>query len=151
VPNFRKRNLKMQLYEKIKSDLLYAIKNKEKNKINHLRLILGEIQRLEKGISDENTISLLNSIAKKARKNIEKYKYNIEENKQLISIIENYTETKQLSFISESEIIKFIKENVDFNKENNKNYILGVVMKYLKGNANPGIVKKIIEENFNFE
>ena len=141
----------MQLYEKIKSDLLYAIKNKEKNKINHLRLILGEIQRLEKGISDENTISLLNSIAKKARKNIEKYKYNIEENKQLISIIENYTETKQLSFISESEIIKFIKENVDFNKENNKNYILGVVMKYLKGNANPGIVKKIIEENFNFE
>lgn len=138
----------MFIQERIQNDLKSAIRNKEKNRVKHLRVIIGELQRLEdKNLSNLVVTELLVSMGKKAKKNIEKYNFNVDDNKEFIKIIEEYSGfTILVEKASEEEIKTWIKENVVFNNPNSRMSMFGSIMNHFKSGADPKLVKKVLEE-----
>ena len=138
----------MTIQERIHNDLINGIKNREINKVKHLRVIMGELQRLDKKkLSDKEIEQLLTSMAKKANKNINKYRCDVKGNTELITIIEKYTGMKHaLTEITEDEIKTWIEENVDFRNFKNRMNCMGMIMQHFKGRSNPKLVQKVLKE-----
>jgi uncharacterized protein len=110
----------MKLQEKIKADLITAMKNKDENVKSLLRVVIGEINRVGKDISDDELVKI-----------IRKMKENASEmgNDKEVEILKNYLpvmlEPKQLEIL----IIGIINKN---GYEGMKD--MGKVMKDLRDN-----------------
>lgn len=56
----------MTLQEKIKSDLKQSMINKDFEKRDLLRVLIGELNRIDKNITDDNVIKIINKMVKNA-------------------------------------------------------------------------------------
>jgi uncharacterized protein YqeY len=134
----------MELYYKIKEDMVKATKSGEADIKNLLKVLLSDIQRdPNKDYSDEKVISIVKKTVKLLYNNYEL----LDEDEYLIhaEYLERVYLPKQ---ISSDEIIEVLNK-IDFNSLNNKMQAIGMVMKqFPKGSIDGKFVKEIINDIF---
>ena len=130
----------MNLQKQIKSDLTDAIKAKDEEKKNTLRVILGEFGRLDKKeLSDDEVVKILKKLIKSEKEMLEKT--GAEGGSTFIKIIENYLP----KMVTQEEIAEWIEQHVDFSQFKNKMQAMGLIMKHFGAKADGNAVKKLLQ------
>jgi uncharacterized protein YqeY len=148
----------VSLFEKLSSDMIFAMKEKDSVKLSVLRMVKSAVKNkeIEKGeaLTDDETMAVFNSFVKKGRESFEQFTKGGREElaakeKEEIEILQSYL-PKQ---ISEDEITAMVKEAIsETGAKGPKEF--GAVMKSAiartKGKADgkvvSGMVKKLLEE-----
>jgi uncharacterized protein YqeY len=129
----------MNLQKQFKTDLTAAIKAKDEEKKDALRVILGECGRLDKKeLSDDETIKILKKLIKSEKEMLEKK--GVETDSIFIRVIENYLP----KMATQAEITHWIEQHVDFSEFKNKMQAMGLIMKHFGSTADGNAVKKIL-------
>jgi uncharacterized protein YqeY len=131
----------MNLQNKIKKDLSAAIKAKDEDKKNTLRVVLGEFGRLDKKeLSDDEAVKILRKLIKAEREVLEKKGEAADS--AFIEIVESYLP----KMAAEEEISEWIRQNVDFSQFKNKMQAMGVIMKHFGASADGNVVREILQK-----
>ena len=130
----------MTLQEKIKKDLTLAMKAKDEEKKETLRVVLGEFGRQDKKeLPDEDVIKVLQKLIKSEKETLEKK--GVTENSSFILIIEDYLPKAA----TDEEIMGWIHQNIDLTQFKNKIQAMGPIMKHFGPRADGNTVKKILQ------
>jgi uncharacterized protein len=130
----------MNLQKKIKTDLSAAIKARDENKKDALRVILGEFGRLDKKeLSDDEAVKILKKLIKSEKEVLEQK--GDTEHSAFIEIVESYLP----KMAAEEEISAWIRQNIDFSQYKNKMQAMGVIMKHFGATADGNVVKEILQ------
>ena len=144
----------MGIIDKIQHDLHEAMKKKEKEKINTLRNIVGTLKYkvIEKGegITEQEEIKVIQSLAKQRKDSIEIYKKG--ERNDLVEI-----ESNELSIISEylpqamseEEVKSLVKDSVEESGAQSiadLGKIMPIIMKKGAGRVNGKLAQQILRE-----
>lgn len=146
------------LFDKIKSDLAKAQKERDEAKVSILRFLLAAIHNFEiekyppgkGGLTDEDVISVIQKLVKTHKESIEAFKSGgredlVKQEEEELAILQKYLPQQ----LSEEETRKAVMEIVkemgavgpgDFGK------IMGEVMAKLAGRADGATVAKIVKE-----
>ena len=131
----------MTLQEKIKKDLVPAMKDKDAVRKDTLRVILGEFGRAEtKELSDKEVIRILKKLVKSEKELLEKKGDNTES--EFIRIIEAYLPKTA----SAEEITTWISANIDFSEFKNKMQAMRPIMQHFGDTADGEAVKQILQK-----
>ena len=129
----------MSLQKQIKSDLTAAIKAKDEEKKDTLRVVLGEFGRLyKKELSDDEVVIILKKLIKSEKEMLDKK--GDETDSIFIRVIENYLP----KMATQAEITNWIEQNIDFSEFKNKMQAMGLIMKHFGAAADGNEVKKIL-------
>jgi uncharacterized protein YqeY len=112
----------MSIQEKIREDMVNSMKNKDSEKLNLLRVVIGEFGRIGKELSDEQSVKVI----QKMHENAIEMKNDYE-----ISILEGYIPKK----LDESQIKEIVKSIIDSNNISSIKE-MGKVMGELKKHPN---------------
>ena len=131
----------MNLQKQIKSDLTTAIKAKDEEEKDTLRVILGEFGRFyKKELSDDEVVKILKKLKKSEKEMLEKK--GVATDSRFISIIENYLP----KMATEAEITNWIEQNIDLSEFKNKMQAMGLIMKHFGATADGNRVKKLLQK-----
>ena len=131
----------MTIQKQIKQDLSAAIKAKDLQKKDALRVIMGEFGRLDKKeLSDHEAIKIMIKLMKSEKELLEIK--GDETDSEFIRIIENYLPKRA----SEEEIVRWIEQNIDFSEFKNKMQAMSIIMKHFGASADGNEVKKILQD-----
>ena len=129
----------MTLQERIKSDLIDAIKAKDADRKEALRVVLGEFDRQgKKTLTDDEVAGVLRKLVKSERETLE---LKGELDSEFIRTLEAYLP----KMATEEEIAAFIEENIDFSGFKNKMQAMGPIMKHFGETADGHAVKRVLE------
>ena len=129
----------MSLQERIKKDLIDAIKAKDHEQKEALRVVLGEFDRQEtKELTDDDVVGVLRRLVKSERETLE---LKGQTDSSFIRIIEEYLPT----MATDEEIAAFIEENIDFSEFKNKMQAMGPIMKHFGKTADGNAVKRVLQ------
>ena len=130
----------MNIQKQIKQDLSAAIKAKDSQRKDTLRVIMGEFGRLDKKeLSDDEAVKILKKLMKSEKELLEKK--GDDADSEFIRIIETYLP----KMASETEIIRWIEQNIDFSEFKNKMQAMGIIMKHFGATADGNAVKRILQ------
>lgn len=130
----------MRLQEVIKKDLAGAMKAKDNDRKDAIRVILGEFGRAgKKELPDEEVIGILKKLIKSERELLNQKGEGVSE---FIGIAEGYLPR----MASREEVIDWIRQNIDFSQYKNKMQAMGPIMKHFGAMADGNDVKKILQE-----
>lgn len=130
----------MNLQTQIKSDLTAAMKAKDEEKKDTLRVILGEFGRLDKKeLSNDEVVKILKKLIKSEKEMLDKK--GVEGDSAFVKIIENYLP----KMATQEEIAKWIEQHVDFSEFKNKMQAMGLIMKHFGATADGNEVKKLLQ------
>jgi uncharacterized protein YqeY len=125
--------------ERIKKDLIEAIKAKDVERREALRVVLGEIDRQDtKALTDEDVVAVLRRLVKSERETLD---LKGESDSGFIRVVEEYL--PQLA--TDDEIAAFIRENIDLSGFKNKMQAMGPIMKHFGRTADGNAVKRVLE------
>jgi len=131
----------MRLQDKMKKDLMEAMKAKDADRKEVLRVIMGEFGRQDKKeISDADVIKIVKKLVKSEKEVLEHS--GASELSPFITIAESYL--PQLA--GEEEIRSWVSENIDFAQFNNKMQAMKPIMEHFGSNADGNLVKKVLSE-----
>jgi uncharacterized protein len=131
----------MNLQKKIKTDLSAAIKARDENKKDALRVILGEFGRLDKKeLSDDEAVKILKKLIKSEKEVLEQK--GDTGDSAFIEIVESYLP----KMAADEEISAWIRQNIDFSQYKNKMQAMGVIMKHFGAAADGNAVKEILQK-----
>lgn len=131
----------MKLQKQIRQDLTAAMKNKDETKKNALRVILGELSRLDKKEpSDEEIVKVLKKLIKSEKEVLEKKGET--EDSEFVKVLEGYLPRSA----TDAEIRSWIEQNVDFSAFKNKMQAMGQIMKHFGATVDGDAVKKILQK-----
>jgi uncharacterized protein len=133
----------MSLLATVKSDLKAAMKAKDEVKKNTLRMIIGEVPRLNKKAGEEPTDNEIQAIIEKLIKSelmVLEASGVDEDTSDYVNILKGYLPTKMTA----EEISTWIDENVNLDEFNPKAKAMGFIMKSLKGKADGNLVRGIL-------
>ena len=137
----------MRLQERIVGDLQDKIHNKNKEDlvdVSMLKVIVGEFQRQEKKVlEDGDVIRILRRLEKSELELLGCLKdpVLVRSSEIFLRIVRGYIP----AMISEAEVEKWIKENIDFSKFKNKMQVVGVVLKHFGSVVDGSKVKLLIQ------
>ncbi len=144
----------MNLKEQIQNDIKDAMKGGDQMRRGVLRTINADIKNVEIAkknvLSDDEVLEVISINAKQHKDSIEQYKKGgrndlVEQEEKELEILQKYLPEQ----MSEEKVRKIVQEAIkkmgaagasDFGK------IMGATMKEIKGKADGGLVKKIVEE-----
>ncbi|MCP4689417.1 MAG: GatB/YqeY domain-containing protein [Desulfobacterales bacterium] len=130
----------MGLQVQIKKDLTAAMKARDEEKKNALRVVMGEFGRQDKKeLSDDDVIKVLKKLVKSEKEVLEKK--GEAGGSAYIDIIENYLP----KMATDEEIREWIVGNVDFSQFKNKMQAMGLVMKHFGSTADGARVREIMQ------
>ena len=130
----------MTLQAQIKKDLMQAMKAKDAEKKNTLRIVMGEFARAEtKELTDDAVIKVLKKLAKSERETIEQSGQSGES--RYIEILESYLP----QMASDDDIRQWVAENVDFSSYKNKMQAMKDIMGHFGPAADGSRVKDILQ------
>jgi uncharacterized protein len=130
----------MTLQNKIKDDLKTAMKDRNEAKKEALRVIMGEMARLDKKeFSDDEVIKILKKLVKSEKEMLTKSGQG--QTSPFLAIIEAYLP----QMVGEAEIHQWIAANVDFGNFKNKMQAMGVIMAHFGASADGNLVKKVLQ------
>ncbi len=149
-------SLEISLYEKIRQDAKTAMRNKDNDVRDTMRLIMGEFPKLtvsitlESGkkttrvktpeeITNEDLQNIIRSLAKSEKVVLDIKK---EATSDYYELLQSYLPV----MASPDDIIAWIKENVDFSQFKNKMQAVGSVMKHFGKLADGNVVKDILKD-----
>ncbi len=149
-------SLEISLYEKIRQDVKTAMRNKDNEVRDTMRLIMGEFPKLTvsitldsgkkttrvktpEEITNEDLQNIIRSLAKS-----EKVVLDIK--KEATSDYYELLQTYLPRMASQEDITAWIKENVDFSQFKNKMQAVGPVMKHFGKLADGNVVKDILKD-----
>jgi uncharacterized protein YqeY len=136
-----KRNTEMGLQEQIKKDLAAAMKARDEEKKDALRVIMGEFSRQsQKDISDQDVIKIVKKLIK-SEKEVLAQSGGGEDNR-FIQVAGDYLPR----MATEDEVKAWISSNIDFGAFKNKMQAMGPIMKHFGDQADGNMVKKILGE-----
>ena len=131
----------MTLHEQIKQDLIAAIKDKDSEKKDALRVVLGEFGRLDKKeFTDDDVIKTITKLIKSEKEMLEKS--GREDDSPFLGILSAYL-PKQAS---DDDIARWIQANVDFSQFKNKMQAMGMIMKHFGAQADGNRVKEMLQK-----
>ncbi len=131
----------MKLQKKIKKDLTAAIKAKNEEKKDTIRVVLGEFARLDKKeLSDDDVIKVLKKLVKSEKELLEKRGDTTDS--AFIKIIEDYLP----NMATKEEIMQWINQNVDLSEFKNKMQAMGPIMKHFGQSADGNTVKELLQD-----
>lgn len=132
----------MDLKEKIQKDIISALKEGNKPKLEVLRYLSAqikdkEIEQQRKQITDEELVKLISNLIKKVEENLSLYEKNqrqdlIEKAKTEIGVLRTYLPAQMSSKDLEKEIDKIIVQNPNLS---NPGQLIGIAVKLLSGKA----------------
>ena len=140
--------------ERILSDLVSAMKSKDKETLSVLRMVKGAIQLEEinkkQELNDEDVITVLSKQIKTRKESIVEFEKAgrtdlVEQTSKEVEILSKYMPEQ----LSEEEINKIIEEafaEVNPTAQSDMGKIMKVVTPKVKGKADMGLVSKIIRE-----
>ena len=131
----------MNLQNQMKKDLPAAIKARDEEKKDTLRVILGEFGRLDKKeLSDEEVVKILKKLMKSEKEVLEQKGKATDS--EFIRVIEDYLP----KMATEEEITAWIHQNIDFSQFKNKMQAMGLIMKHFGATTDGNFVKRIIQK-----
>jgi uncharacterized protein YqeY len=129
----------MTSQERIKKDLMDAIKAKDVEKREALRVVLGEFDRQgNKTLTDEEVAGVLRKLAKSERETLE---LKGEADSAFIRTVEAYLPKKA----TDEEIAAFIREHIDLSAFKNSMQAMGPIMKHFGETADGHAVKRVLQ------
>jgi uncharacterized protein YqeY len=132
------------LYDELKQDLKESMKIKDMERVNALRVIMGEFPRLNKLAGELPTDDEVLKILKSLKKNEEIV---LEKSNKTDSIYLNVIESYLPKMMSKEEIKAFIlTSGINTKSGQNTGQLTGQVMKDLKGKAEGSLVKEVLSE-----
>lgn len=130
----------MTLQEQIKKDLMQAMKAKDDDKKNTLRIVMGEFARAEtKALSDDDVVKVLKKLAKSERETMERSGQTGDS--PYIEILESYLP----KMASDDALRQWIADNIDFSKYKNKMQAMKDIMGHFGSAADGSRVKEILQ------
>ena len=144
----------MPLVDEIQKDMYKAMKEKEKERINALRNIIGKLKYkyIDKGdkLTEQEEIKVIQSLAKQRRESIELYKQGgrndlVETETKELSIIEEYLPQA----MSEEEVRRLVRKTVkEIGAESMSDLgkVMPLVMKKGAGKVDGKIAQEILKE-----
>jgi hypothetical protein len=131
----------MRLQESIRQDLKQAIKDKDEERKNTLRILIGEFGRSEsKNLSDQDVVKIIRKMIKSEQETLEKAGGG--QDSRYIAILSSYLPLTA----SDEEIQGWILENIDFSKYRNRMQAMRDIMAHFGERADGGRVKTILEQ-----
>ena len=131
----------MTLQESLKQDLVVAMREKDDDRKNTIRIIMGEIGRQsKKELSDDEVIRILKKLVKSETELLEKS--GATEDSAYLIILQSYLP----QMASDEEIQGWITENIDFSQFKNKMQAMGTIMKHFGAAADGNRVKEILQK-----
>ena len=126
----------MTLQETIQEDFQKVVKSKLTSIVSHYKVLIGELQRQpKKDLSDKEVISIIKKLAKYERENPNP-------DPIYLATLEGYL-PKQ---VEPEYIIKWIKENIDFDQYKNKIQAMKPIMQHFGASVEGSVVRKILED-----
>lgn len=144
----------MPLVDEIQKDMYKAMKEKEKERINALRNIIGKLKYkyIDKGdkLTEQEEIKVIQSLAKQRRESIELYKQGgrndlVETETKELSIIEEYLPQA----MSEEEVRRLVRKTVKetgAESMSDLGKVMPLVIKKGAGKVDGKIAQKILRE-----
>ena len=144
----------MDTRNQLQEDFISAMKQRKEPELTTLRLIRAEILNKEKEggvvINEDLVQTILRSLSKKYKDSIQSYKDGgredlVAKEQGELSVLEKYLPTQ----LSESDVREKINQLISsLSPEEKTSFggVMGVVMKDLKGQADGGIINKIVKE-----
>ena len=144
----------MPLVDEIQKDMYKAMKEKEKERINALRNIIGKLKYryIDKGdkLTEQEEIKVIQSLAKQRRESIEMYEQGgrndlVETETKELSIIEEYLPQA----MSEEEVRRLVRKTVKetgAESMSDLGKVMPLVMKKGAGKIDGKIVQEILRE-----
>ena len=131
----------MTIQEKIKQDLMVAIKAKDDETKNALRVAMGEFGRSDKKeLPDDDVIKILKKLIKSEKELLlQKGESN---DSPFINILTGYLP----QMAGEVEIAAWISAHIDFSQYKSKMQAMGPIMKHFGANADGNTVKEILQK-----
>jgi uncharacterized protein YqeY len=130
----------MRLQEQLKKDMIQAMKVKDVDKRDGLRVVLGEFARLvQKEITDEEVIQILKKLQKNEKEVIARQ--NDQTESPFLKLIQSYLPKP----VTAEEIRSWISENIDFDQFKNKMQAMGPIMKHFDSTVDGNQVKQILQ------
>ena len=130
----------MTIQEQIKQDLTAAMKAKDEEKKNALRIIMGEFSRGEKKtLSDDEAVKLIKKLVKSERETLEQS--GMTAANRYIEILESYLP----QMADDDEIVRWITENINFADYKNKMQAMRDIMAHFGSGADGNQVKVILQ------
>jgi uncharacterized protein len=131
----------MSIHEQIKKDLTSAIKARDIDKKNALRVILGEFNRGDaKSVSDDDAVKILRKLIKSEQETLERQK-KTESDSAYLKIVSSYLP----DMAGDEEIRQWIVANIDFSSYKNKMQAMRDIMAHFGPRADGVRVKAILE------
>jgi uncharacterized protein YqeY len=131
----------MGLQDKLKTDLTSAMKEKNEAKKDALRVVMGEMARLDKKeFSDDEIIQILKKLVKSEKEMLEKSGQG--ESSPFLQIVEAYLPQP----VSEEQIRDWIVAHIDLSAYNNKMQAMGPIMKHFGSSADGKVVKSVLQK-----
>jgi len=128
----------MTSQEQIKKDLVDAIKAKDVEKREALRVVLGEFDRQgKKTLTDEEVAGVIQKLVKSERETLE---LKGEPDSAYIRTLEAYLP----KMATDDEIAAFIRENIDLSGFSNIMQAMGPIMKHFGKTADGHAVKRVL-------
>jgi uncharacterized protein YqeY len=131
----------MTLQSKIKTDLQSAMKERNEIKKEALRVVMGEMARMDKKeLSDDEVIRILKKLVKSEKEMLEKSGQAL--TSPFIDVIETYLP----QMAAEADIRQWIATHIDFGAYKNKMQAMGAIMKHFESSADGNLVKQILQK-----
>ena len=132
----------MTLFERLKHELTTSIKTRDATRKDGLRLILGELNRLNtKTPSDDIVVSTCIKIAKMEQELLESQKLQ-KRTSSLLLILEEFIPEQ----VSKDEIITWINDNIDLSQFKNKNQAMKPIMSHFGKTADGNLVRTVLQQ-----
>lgn len=130
----------MGLQDQIKKDLVLAMKAKDDEKKNILRVVMGEFGRqVRKDIPDAEVIQILKKLVKSEKEVLAQTKGPGTD--RFIEVVESYLP----KMATDAEISDWIDENIDFSRFSNKMQAMRPIMAHFGAAADGALVKQVLQ------
>jgi uncharacterized protein YqeY len=148
------------LHEKIKEDIREATKRREELRMNVLRGVsaaftnelVAKRRKPDESLSDEDALAVIARLAKQRKDSIEQFKKggreDLAKQEEAELVILSDFLPAQMSRAEIETFAKKKKEELDIADKAKAGQFMGIVMKELKGKADGGVVKEVIESLF---
>jgi uncharacterized protein len=131
----------MTIQAQIKADLVSAMKNKDEERKNAIRVVLGEFSRNDKKeLNDEEAIRIVKKLINSEKEMLAAK--GIPDNSEFIQVLETYLP----KLASREEILDWIHRNVDFSEFKNKMQAMKSIMSHFGSSVDGNVVKQILQD-----
>ena len=136
-----------KLEDDIRVDLFRCMKDRDQRVVDALRVVLGEIPRLNmkanESATDDQIINIVKKLIKSETETLKLKGEDISES-FYINLLKAYLP----KMVTEAEILEYIQSNIDFSALKNKMQAVGVISKHFGSSVNGGMVAHIIQNRF---